>query len=735
MDEKNLLNKIAHSAEEIDVPESLSPERIEMRIEGRNYAAVSEKVVWWRRRGIRIAEVAAAVVLVFAAGYQIGFSGRPSGNLTLALPETEMQTGSGAQTEGESSTDEEEKVVSDADRGMATAQTSEASGDIEQDTAEDTAAQSEPKRKTKQESTQREEGFAPIGSEEALYEKLSEYQNENNNYLMRDGVMEIAMDVDEMGAVNSAQGTADMAEEEITAETAALTDSAAGSGDFSQTNLRELGVDEGDIVKTDGKYIYIMKRNSSIEIVGADGEKLTHVRSVVPENLNETVRDMYVDGSILTLITGGSKSSMVMSTEGGGDTAETSASEQDVYTMQVYNYAKVLTIDISDPANPQILGSVEQEGYYHSSRKVGDDIYLFTQYQPQIGSTPTDSAIMPLVNGVPLGADNIYVPETLENTSYLVIGSVNLNEPDKAVAHKAVVSGVNHFYVSKESIFICTQSWRDGNDTTDILKFSYKNGDIWGVGACSLPGYLNDTFSLDEYNGYLRVVATNWNSGDEINALYVYDEHMELVGKIDDIAPGETIRSARFLGDIGYFVTFKQTDPLFSVDLSDPKNPQILGALKVSGFSSYLHFYGENRLLGIGYDADDETGMTTGIKLSMFDVSDPANVTETKRYIIKDASYCPGLSNYRAIMINPEKNLFGFVCDNNYLVFTYDEENGFTNLLTYNMSGGTDQVNYWYAFDDVRGLYIADTFYLADADTVRAFDITADFEQRAKLEL
>ena len=200
--------------------------------------------------------------------------------------------------------------------------------------------------------------------------------------------------------------------------------------------------------------------------------------------------------------------------------------------------------------------------------------------------------------------------------------------------------------------------------------------------AGSVKGYLNNSFSLNEYNGNLRVVSTytgddanavrdfasnitgqyyeqNWT---EHNALYVLDEQLKQIGKIEGLADNETIRSARFFGDIGYFVTFRQTDPLFSVDLSDPANPQILGELKVSGFSSYLHFYGENHLLGIGYEADEATGMITGLKLSMFDISDPKQVTEVNRFTIPGITWCPAIENYKSILVQPEKNLIGFYC-------------------------------------------------------------------------
>ena len=145
------------------------------------------------------------------------------------------------------------------------------------------------------------------------------------------------------------------------------------------------------------------------------------------------------------------------------------------------------------------------------------------------------------------------------------------------------------------------------------------------------------------------------------------------------------------MGETGYFVTYKNTDPLFSVDLSDPENPKVLGELKITGFSSYLHFYGENRLLGIGWETDPDTGNTIGMKCSMFDISDPSDVKETDRFVLKDVSFCDALTNYRSILAAPKKGLFGFaygmygsnsdIYDSSenfyYSVFSCDEEDGF----------------------------------------------------------
>ena len=216
--------------------------------------------------------------------------------------------------------------------------------------------------------------------------------------------------------------------------------------------------------------------------------------------------------------------------------------------------------------------------------------------------------------------------------------------------------------------------------------------------------------------------------------LTVLDDAMQVCGNIGDLAEGEDIRSARFLGDIGYFVTFRNTDPLFSVDLSDPSDPKILGELKITGFSSYLHFYGENKLLGVGNEVDPETGAYTGIKLAMFDVSDPSNVKQLHKFVIKDTYDCPLFYNYKAAMIDTEKNVFGFMCDSSYMVFCYDEEKGFENVFTENL--GDSYYGYSYnGLQEVRGCFIGDNFYLVGGGQIRIYDMANDYKEVGRLEL
>ena len=227
-------------------------------------------------------------------------------------------------------------------------------------------------------------------------------------------------------------------------------------------------------------------------------------------------------------------------------------------------------------------------------------------------------------------------------------------------------------------------------------------------------------------DGSATAVKKNITVGEEV------DYYTEVTG--GDLAEGEDIRSARFLGDIGYFVTFRNTDPLFSVDLSDPSDPKILGELKITGFSSYLHFYGENKLLGVGNEVDPETGAYTGIKLAMFDLSDPSNVKQLHKFVIKDTYDCPLFYNYKAAMIDTEKNVFGFMCDSSYMVFCYDEEKGFENVFTENL--GDSYYGYSYnGLQEVRGCFIGDNFYLVGGGQIRIYDMANDYKEVGRLEL
>lgn len=645
MDQKELLDKIRHSAEGIEIPEQLTPQSVEEKLK----REAQQKKIQRRKIMIRWMEAAAVLAIVAAGGTQT--------ELYKQWKEPALS----------SEADMEKPVAEQDTESSVQPEEVDASGEFKQ-----------------------------ADSEEELYKTLQELEKQTGSYARGGDVMllEESAEITTMDA-----GAADTAANQ----------KVTGEADYSQTNVREAGVDEGDVVKTDGSYLYILKSSGSVRIVDIRGTKMKEIAEIQPEKLNESIEDLYLDGDRLMLVTTGYESSM-------------EEAESDMYTVNRYQYTALTVYDITEREHPEMTGRITQEGDYRQSRKNGDYVYLLTQYSPSLGDSFEDSSVMPLVNEQKLAISDVYLPDQTRQPDYLVASGINIQDPENVISSKAIVSGAADFYMSSDNLFICNNNWNDGKSSTEILRFACEDGEITAGAMCELPGFLNDTFSLDEYQGYLRVLLTEDSNG-ESNSLYILDADMQVTGAIRDLADGETIRSARFMGTIAYFVTFRQTDPLFCADLSDPDNPQILSELKLTGFSSYLHPYGDHLLLGVGYEAEEETGSQTGVKLSMFDISEPSQVEELDKYVIKGASYLPSDYDYKAILADGEKNLIGFVCDGEYLVFSYDEEKGFQNLLTYTMSDW----EYWDGDASCRGVYAGDEFYIVDQDEVLCFDMNQDF--------
>lgn len=645
MDQKELLDKIRHSAEGIEIPEQLTPQSVEEKLK----REAQQKKIQRRKIMIRWMEAAAVLAIVAAGGTQT--------ELYKQWKEPALS----------SEADMEKPVAEQDTESSVQPEEVDASGEFKQ-----------------------------ADSEEELYKTLQELEKQTGSYARGGDVMllEESAEITTMDA-----GAADTAANQ----------KVTGEADYSQTNVREAGVDEGDVVKTDGSYLYILKSSGSVRIVDIRGTKMKEIAEIQPEKLNESIEDLYLDGDRLMLVTTGYESSM-------------EEAESDMYTVNRYQYTALTVYDITEREHPEMTGRITQEGDYRQSRKNGDYVYLLTQYSPSLGDSFEDSSVMPLVNEQKLAISDVYLPDQTSQPDYLVASGINIQDPENVISSKAIVSGAADFYMSSDNLFICNNNWNDGKSSTEILRFACEDGEITAGAMCELPGFLNDTFSLDEYQGYLRVLLTEDSNG-ESNSLYILDEDMQVTGAIRDLADGETIRSARFMGTIAYFVTFRQTDPLFCADLSDPDNPQILSELKLTGFSSYLHPYGDHLLLGVGYEAEEETGSQTGVKLSMFDISEPSQVEELDKYVIKGASYLPSDYDYKAILADGEKNLIGFVCDGEYLVFSYDEEKGFQNLLTYTMSDW----EYWDGDASCRGVYAGDAFYIVSQEKVLCYDMSEEF--------
>lgn len=540
------------------------------------------------------------------------------------------------------------------------------------------------------------------------------------------------------GAENGSLANSKM-QNETMAEAAADNVNGEGGASFSTTNVQVEAVDEEDMVKTDGSYLFHLVQDYSkgsdysISIVKADGSQMEEVSRI--EGLTN-INGFYLQGDSLVCVEQLWLETKVPS--GDGFLKRLAGyGDSESYMRSV---TRITFFDIKDRSYPKKVSSLTTDGYAASSRISGGYFYLISQYTPCRTADPEDpDSFIPIVNGVAMEAASIIIPENTDTDSYLVVASVSLKDPTKFADSKAILSGGNQYYVSADHIYVADTQYRSADtdtSTTNLTVFAYQDGQITGQKSGTVKGEILDPFAMNEYNGYFRVVTTvdsydvveitddltgeslgyHYENEKRTNSLYVLDGNLEVVGKIEGLAEDEQVYSARFMGDTGYFVTFKQIDPLFSVDLSDPHNPKILGELKITGFSEYLHFYDENLLLGIGREVDPDTLRSEGLKLSMFDISDPSDVKEIDKLVFEEINYTEAYYDYKAVLIDPAKNLFGFPCEaytddtyvRQYRTFSYDPEKGFTEGILW-----TEDEDSW---TQARGAFIDKIFYILQDD-------------------
>lgn len=506
---------------------------------------------------------------------------------------------------------------------------------------------------------------------------------------------------------------------------------AYAEGGYSDTNTREEGVGEGDIVKTDGEKLYVLNSHR-INIVDITGEELEELGEI------ELGSDIYVSEIFV-------KDDRLVAVYTRSEYTEP-ADGSEYGSYREYSVAE--TFDISNPEDAKSIGKITQSGNFNTMRIVGDYVLMLSNYYPDMGCVPRNlEAYIPMVQGKTMESTDIFLPSFKAGSQYTVITSFSMDNPEEQVDSKAVFGTMGMCYVSSENIYICESDYGYGKSSSNstrtwIRKIGYKDGKLRAVGQVKVDGTLNDSFSIDEYKGNLRLVTTVSPTGNggimpltvfgdteekeasktDTNVLYILDKNLKELSRIEDLAEDERVYSARFMGDAGYFVTYRQMDPLFSVDLSDPRNPRILGELKIPGFSEYLHPFGEGMLLGIGMDVD-ETGTTAnGVKLSMFDISNPKDVREIKKYVMEGTYSTDVAYNYKAAFIDAEEGLIGFSAYGEYqkyYIFSYDKEKGFEIVFERELTGMSS---------NIRGLYAGDTFYLAAGNTVESYHL-ATFEK------
>ena len=492
--------------------------------------------------------------------------------------------------------------------------------------------------------------------------------------------------------------------------------------DYSTTNIQVEGVDEADIVKTDGEYIYVISEN---DVVIARGYPADEARVLSRIKTNNEAEEMFVNGDRLVLF----------------ETASSSVLYETAYYYSSYYYCEKTLIkvyDISARTNPILIQNISVNGSYFDSRMIEDYVYVIVsqplRYIDSNITLPTiqRNGILKNVEATEIGYFDVPAP----SYKFTLILSINILKNEDLKYEVYLTDYNREMYVSSENIYITSVGYFYGNTT--IHKISIDQGRIQYKCSAQVPGRILNQFSMDEYNGYFRIAITKgyaWN-GNSKNNLYVLDDMLNLFGKLEDLAPGERIYSARFIGDRCYLVTFRKVDPFFVIDLTNPEYPKVLGELKIPGYSDYLHPYDGNHIIGIGKDAGT-------VKLSLFDVTDVKNPKEISKYIVGNGytdSYA--LRDHKAFLLSKSKNLLvipihDYVWQGAY-VFNITLENGFTlkGKITH-LNDDTQIEGGWYYSSPYyikRSLYIENEVYTISEKMIKINSIDT-LEEVNKIEL
>ena len=457
---------------------------------------------------------------------------------------------------------------------------------------------------------------------------------------------------------------------------------ADGSNDFSTTNIQVENVDEADIIKTDGEYIYSLSDNQVIITDARDPENPVIVKELSSASFSTSAPEeilLYNDKLI------------VIGTMSGKTTVE------------VY--------DITSKENPVKREAYSVNGRYYTSRLTKGKLYVISTgslnySKGKVDTTYTENSVTRKIS-----YNDMYYFKDKLTSAQTTISTLDLDKDSAKVDVTLYLLRISNLYVSENNMYLVSDNYSASNpsfvkiffgllgprgalfeaeriveddyydysdsDETQIYKFELNNGKIKYAGLGKVEGDTIDQFSLDEYNSNLRVALYT----EEGSKIAVFNDKMKLIGESEKVAQGEKMYSSRFIGQRGYLVTYLNTDPLFCFDLSNPKKPEILGELQISGYSTYLHPYDENHLIGIGYESEIRTNrnsqgkvisnnaVITGMKMAIFDVTDinnPIMVSDTK--IGDSTTRSSILTNHKALLFSKEKQIIAIP------VNTYDSE-------------------------------------------------------------
>ncbi len=509
------------------------------------------------------------------------------------------------------------------------------------------------------------------------------------------------------------------------------------AADRSDTNNQVEGVQEGDIIKNDGKYIYI-NTISGLKIIDSNPVNPKIIATInVPENTS--ISEIFTIGGKLAVIGQNNYFHMM--------NYDKSEAEARIMPPRYYDdRTNVLIYNIENIEKPVLEKEYLFDGNYLSGRAIEDKLYListkYLNYRYDLYYKEEMDIPLPYYTDVitntkyEFGYDEIkYFPNYIDSRYMYTIGidlADNLSRPDVDV----YLGGSDAIYVSKNNMYAAIADYSYDStmlqaelyspgytSCTVVYKFNLNKGNIDVVSQGRVPGTIINQFSMDEHEGMFRISTTTgeiWQNTSK-NNIYILDEKLKTIGILEGLAPGERIYSTRFAGDRVYMVTYRQVDPLYVIDTSNPEKPVVEGMLKIPGYSTYLHMVDENHILGFGFDTQESSWGGTingGMKLSLFDVTDADKPKEIHTETIgKAGTYSEALSNHKALMFLSSKGLMAFpvnVVGDNYKTefsgaYLYNIDNksfSFKNKISH-----MDDDMYSYGYEVRRVICINDYIY------------------------
>ncbi len=445
--------------------------------------------------------------------------------------------------------------------------------------------------------------------------------------------------------------------------------------DYVDTNVQVENVDEADIIKTDGNRIYYNNSDKrSVYVFNVLNDGVIEIeKEINPEDMMTS--SLYITEQYLILI---------------GMKQRVTYSDYLDYRFGLY-FSPSGIIQVYSKDDLELVYELETNNYFSDYRLIEDKLFLISNHRvtkeelvPHFKETINDNE-----HQFNLPYTSVYYFDqdvSTGLTTYSVLDLSNLTLKSEAY------SGYSHtIYMNEEHLYSTKTIYTGYDSETEIIKFSFnlEDGTIDYRAQGKVKGYLSDSYWMDEYENKLRIVTTQWNPVR--NYLHILEENknndkLEIIGKIDEGLgkPNETVKAVRFNGATGHVVTFEQTDPLYTIDLSDPKTPVITGAIEEPGYSTYLHVWNDEgtQLIGIGYDAD-LTGRVTGIKISAYSSEEEDPLVS---YILKNEegnmfswNYGEALNNPKALLISPKIGIVGFSVSS----YGYSNELGYTSYSRY----------------------------------------------------